>query len=90
MLLAPGVERRGEAAVRRALGATGARLVRQQVTESLLLGLAGAVIGMGIAFAFRTVFRASNASSLAPELAPFDVRVYAFAVLAALSTASTQ
>src|SRR5690606_31867539 len=35
MLLFRGVERRGEAAVRRALGATGGQLVRQQLAEGL-------------------------------------------------------
>src|SRR5262249_12818552 len=49
LLLARAPGRYKELAVRRAVGATRARLVRQMLTESLVVGLAGGAIGLVIA-----------------------------------------
>ena len=49
LLLARGAQRRGEFAVRTALGASRARLVRQLLTESLMIAVAGGIIGMMVA-----------------------------------------
>ncbi|MGD2153894.1 MAG: ABC transporter permease, partial [Gemmatimonadales bacterium] len=56
LLLARGSTRRNELSVRSALGASGARLARLLVTESLVMALAGGILGTLIAVWLRDAF----------------------------------
>jgi len=85
LLLARGAARQKEFAVRRALGAAGPRIARQLMTESLLLALAGGVLGLALAaFGTRVLFRVFGLDGLnlpfrVIETLEMDSRVFAFA-----------
>jgi putative ABC transport system permease protein len=91
LLLARGANRANEFAVRKALGASQGRMVRQLLTESLLISLAGGSLGILLAWwgsqglvALAPPFLARSAPSLGQAAA--DVRVLVFAVGLALAT----
>jgi putative ABC transport system permease protein len=85
-LLGRGVARRREVAIRSALGAGRPRLVRQLVTESLVLSALGAVAGLALAAILGRALLAFAPASIDPSALGFDARVLAFAAAVTLAT----
>ena len=80
LLISRGATRQKEIAVRIALGATRLRLVRQALTESLLLALSGGAPGLALAFWGRNVILALVPGSVPlPRQIPLSGDVLAFA-----------
>ena len=92
LLLADAASRRRELAVRGALGASRYRVVRQMLTESVLLALAGGAIGALITWwardALLILFPATISNLNLPRVEHIDVSatVFAFAFLVSIGT----
>jgi ABC-type antimicrobial peptide transport system permease subunit len=88
MLLARSARRQGEFAVRVALGASRGNLVRLALAESLVLAFAGAVLGVGLAYAGIEVLRVISPVTPTRKAAiTLDAVALAFALGATLITA---
>ena len=95
MLLARGASRQKEIGLRLAMGASRARVVRQLLTESVTLGLAGGVVGLLLSnWTSRLLWLAIENTLLRPfapdltmgiDLTP-DFRVYVYALAVSFAT----
>ena len=87
LLLARATDRMRELGMRVALGAGRSRIIRQLLTESLLIGVASGVLGVGLAWIFLRVLPLLDPGNI-PRLkeASLDMRVMLFTVSVSLLT----
>lgn len=86
LLVGRGIQRRYELAVRRAVGASQIRMLRQLLTESLVVSMAGGVCGVAVAYALLAVIIAWTPPGVIPgEMdITIDIRVLVFAAVVAV------
>ncbi len=88
LMLGKTATRRKELAIRTALGARRGRLIRQIVTEALMLALAGSAVGLLLAYWAGRFFVAVGGESIPrPEAIRLDLPVMAFSLLLAIVAA---
>jgi len=84
MLLARGANRRKELAIRLGVGASRFRLIRQMISESILLSLLGGVAGFALAYGLSVLnskLPQAAGAPLAPDIAlDWHAAIFAFAV----------
>jgi putative ABC transport system permease protein len=78
ILMARMIARRGEAAIRQALGGGTFRIVRQWLAESMMLSLIAGVLGLWLARILLTLFNAYSPARFSMDV-PLDIRVVVFA-----------
>ncbi len=87
LMLARVLSRETELAVRTALGAGRGRLVRQLLTESLLLGGLGGLLGLALASVLKDALLATQGPALPRSIdVPLDASVLTFAALLSVGT----
>jgi len=85
LLLARAASRRTEMAVRSSLGAGRGRIVRQLLTESVLLAICGGILGVAFAWGGLKLILASLPEGALPEIL-LSGRVLAFTALVSIAT----
>lgn len=90
MLLARAMNRRKEIAVRIALGAGRWHIVRQMLTESVLLSVAGGLVGLLMTWwltrlPFNSIPQSLRANVIAPDVTP-DIVVFVYTLLLSIFT----
>ncbi|PYY12304.1 MAG: hypothetical protein DMG61_16815, partial [Acidobacteria bacterium] len=89
LLLARAAGRKREISIRLAIGASRARIVTQLLTESILLAVAGGIVGLGVAFLARNLlwsFRPPFLQQANNMDLPLDSHVLVFTVLISVAT----
>jgi predicted permease len=89
LLLARGTQRQHEMAVRAAVGASRARIVRQLITESMTIAASGAALGVAIAWKGLALIAASlpQYSFPAESVIKMNLPVLLFSIVLAVATA---
>jgi putative ABC transport system permease protein len=87
LLLAQGLARRKEVAIRQAMGASSARVVRQRLVEGVILSLLGSLVGLALAYGGLRLLVALHPANL-PRIdqVGIDAPVLAFTLALALVT----
>jgi putative ABC transport system permease protein len=87
LILTEATRRRREVAVRKVLGATNTRVIRQMLAESVMLSVGAALLGVAIAPAVLALLHATLPPDLAGVAPPrLDLRVLGFASVLAIVT----
>jgi predicted permease len=84
LLLARAVRREREIAIRLALGSSRGRLRRLLLIESMVLGVAGALLGIAIAYVLGGIARQSLLTNIVWTSSPVDARVLAVTTMIAI------